>query len=222
MQQEVTRRRIQKGLAHDLFAPGDADHAALEQRLDHATRVAAAQLLDLRPRDRLTIGDDRQRLEACHGQLVAAGDLEEAAQVAMKLRARHQAHAACNLVEHDAPCGRHAGSVRGRFGRLLRIGGLLAAVRSAIALQDSLERLLSALTLSLPEDAEQLVSRHRLGRHEEDGLEHRLHVVIAGHGDSPTRPSETDVSGTVLCAGPRSLTDSPPAPRRTPRARCGT
>ena len=50
-----------------VLAPGNLDEPFFEQRFEHAARVNAAQLFDLGPRDRLPIGDYRDRLHAAGG-----------------------------------------------------------------------------------------------------------------------------------------------------------
>ena len=58
----------QDGLAGPGVAADLVDVAAGLQRPDHAVGVDAADRRDLRPRDRLLVGDDRQRLERRAGQ----------------------------------------------------------------------------------------------------------------------------------------------------------
>ena len=63
VQQELLGRAVEHRPAHDLLAAGDADQALLEQRLDDAARLHAAQLDDLGQRHRLLVGDHGERLE---------------------------------------------------------------------------------------------------------------------------------------------------------------
>src|SRR5579885_2354371 len=61
--QELRRGRVHHRPPRRFLAPGDLDESALQQRLDDAAGIHAPKLLDLRPRYRLPIGHDRDRLE---------------------------------------------------------------------------------------------------------------------------------------------------------------
>ncbi len=156
--QELARGAVEERLPHHLLAPGDADQAVIEQRLEHARGRDAAQLLDLGPGDRLAIGDDGERLERRHRQLGAAGDLEELAQVALERGPRHQAHAARREVRDQA---------------------LRRAAR--IARDHRLQRRLDRLALVVGEQRVQPLGRHRLGGDEQDRLDSRFELLARGH-----------------------------------------
>ena len=61
--QEFLGGRVEKRPADDLLAADDLDQVPLEQRVEHARRVDAADLGDLDRGDRLLVGDDRERFE---------------------------------------------------------------------------------------------------------------------------------------------------------------
>ena len=66
--EEYRRRAVQQRTTEPFGATDDVDQAALVQRLEHAADRDAANLLDLGAADRLTIRDDRERLERGAGQ----------------------------------------------------------------------------------------------------------------------------------------------------------
>ena len=78
---------------------------ALEQRGEHAGRVHAANLGDLRRRDRLLVGDDRQRLERLHRQLLRRPLVEQSPDPLVQLGARDDLVAAGDLDELQAARG---------------------------------------------------------------------------------------------------------------------
>src|SRR5262245_149125 len=61
--QELLRRAVQERLARELRPPRDPDEPAIDQAPQHGAGLDAADRLDLGLRDRLAVGDDRQRLE---------------------------------------------------------------------------------------------------------------------------------------------------------------
>src|SRR5579883_2486582 len=63
LDQELFRGLVQHRLADDVLPPRHRDQLAVEQRLQHARALNAADFLDFRPGHRLLIGDHRQRLE---------------------------------------------------------------------------------------------------------------------------------------------------------------
>ena len=75
---------------------------ALEQRREHPGRVDAANLADLRGRDRLLVGDDRQRFERLHGQLLRRPLVKQAADPLVKLGPRRDLIAAGDLGQVQA------------------------------------------------------------------------------------------------------------------------
>jgi hypothetical protein len=71
----------------------------LEQRREHARRVDAANFANFQRRDRLLVGDDGERFEPLHGQLLRRALVEEPPHPFVQLGARHDLIAARNLHE---------------------------------------------------------------------------------------------------------------------------
>src|ERR1700730_12018654 len=86
--QELFRRRVHERPADDLLAPDDFDEVTLEERVEHAGGVDAADVGDLERRDRLTIRDDGERLEPRHGELLRRTLLKQPPHPLVKIRAR--------------------------------------------------------------------------------------------------------------------------------------
>ena len=61
--EKAHRGAVQQRSPRLLLLPDDLDQLALEQRLEHRAAVDATHVVDLRPRDRLAVGHDRQRLD---------------------------------------------------------------------------------------------------------------------------------------------------------------
>ncbi len=66
--QEKLRRLVEQRPPGDLGAPGDFHQPALHQTLEHAIDRDTAHRLDVRARDRLAVGHDRERLQGRRGQ----------------------------------------------------------------------------------------------------------------------------------------------------------
>jgi hypothetical protein len=95
--QEAARRAVEQRPAEPLAPADDLDHLPLLQRLEHAARADATDLLDLRPPDRLPVRDDRQRLERGGGEAGGVRHGVEALQHRRELRPRQQLVAAGDL-----------------------------------------------------------------------------------------------------------------------------
>ena len=65
---ELLRRAVEDGAANDFLASGGGDQALFEQRLDDATDIDAANLVDFGHGDGLLVGDDGERLQRGHGE----------------------------------------------------------------------------------------------------------------------------------------------------------
>ena len=98
--EELAGGAVEDRPAHLFLLPDDLDQPAIEQRLEHRARVDAANVLDLRPRDRLPVGDDRQRLDRRAGEPLGL-HLEEAPHVLGRARRGAQLPAAADLVQHE-------------------------------------------------------------------------------------------------------------------------
>ena len=81
--------------------PAILHQPAFEQGLEHAARIDAAQLLDFGTRDRLAVGDDRERLQQRTAEPRRLGG-EQLAHVERVLLGRAQLVAARDLFEHHA------------------------------------------------------------------------------------------------------------------------
>jgi hypothetical protein len=101
--EEVGRRLVEEGASHDGLLARRRDQLLLEQRLQHARGVHAADVLDLGHRDGLAVRDDRQRLEGRERKPAALGHLVELAQQRIELGARDEAPSAGHLLDPDAP-----------------------------------------------------------------------------------------------------------------------
>ena len=100
--QELLGGRVQERPADDLLAADDLDQMAFEQRVQHAGGVDAADLADLERRDRLLVGDDGQRLERLHGELLRRPLVEQAPHPFVQIGARDDLVAAGHLDELQA------------------------------------------------------------------------------------------------------------------------
>ena len=100
--EKFARGAIQKRTADDVLASGDADHAPLQQRANGLIRIHAADLRNLRRRNRLAIRDDGQRLQRGDGEAVLAFFRKVLLQNRIVLGARGQAPAARGLFEHES------------------------------------------------------------------------------------------------------------------------
>src|SRR5688572_1015854 len=100
--QEERRRAVQQRTTETFRAPDDIDESALVQRLEHATDVDAANVLDLRASDGLPIRDERQGLQRGGRQpLRTRGELGALDRFRV-LGARENLPAAPDLDELDA------------------------------------------------------------------------------------------------------------------------
>ena len=84
--QKLWRRRVQDWAARTIGAPGFQDQTLVQQALQHAVAVDAADGVDLRARDRLLVGDDRQGLESSTAQMGRRFQSQEALNQLGKLR----------------------------------------------------------------------------------------------------------------------------------------
>ena len=151
--QEFLGRAVEERPADDVLAADDLDQMPLQQRREHAGRVDAANLADLRGGDRLLVGDHRQRLERLHRQLLRRPLVEQAADPLVKL-----------------------GS-----GRDLVAAGDLGQMQPAASLVVVLQRLDGGEHVFLGLVAEQLeqhLRRQRLGRREHERLDDRLQLTV--------------------------------------------
>jgi hypothetical protein len=86
--QKLFRRRVHEWPADDRLATDDLDQMTLEQRVQHPGGVHAANLGDLQRGDRLSIGDDRQRLERLNRQSLRTPLMKQAANPLVQIGAR--------------------------------------------------------------------------------------------------------------------------------------
>ena len=100
--EELARGAVQKRAADHLLAADDLDQMPFDQRAEHAGRVDAANLGNLRRGHRLLVGDHRQRLERRHRQLLRRPLVEQAAHPLVELGARHDLIAAGDLDERQS------------------------------------------------------------------------------------------------------------------------
>ena len=111
--EELARRRVHERAADHLLAADGLDQLALDQRRQHAAAAAdAADLGDLRRRDRLLVGDDRQRLERLHRQLLRRPLVEQLAHPFVQLGPRHDLVAARDLDDLQAARALVVGAAR--------------------------------------------------------------------------------------------------------------
>src|SRR5512133_3400745 len=99
--QELAGGPVQDGAPRLLLLPEDLDELPLQERLHDGAAVDRADLLDLRPRDRLPVRDDRERLERGAGQPLRLDPEEPAGEVRVEGR-RPELPAAGHLVQDDA------------------------------------------------------------------------------------------------------------------------
>ena len=100
--EEVLRRAVEERRPDDRLLARRRDELLLEERLQDARGVHAADVLDLGKRDRLAVGDDRERLERREREPAPLGDLVELAQQRVELGPRDEAPAARDLLEPHA------------------------------------------------------------------------------------------------------------------------
>ena len=101
--EELARRAVHERAADDLLAADDLHQLAIEQRVEHAGGGAdASNLGDLARRDRLLVGNHRQRLERLHRQLRGRALLEQAAHPFVELRTRDDLEPARDLHQLQA------------------------------------------------------------------------------------------------------------------------
>ena len=92
------RRAVHERPADDRLAADGLDQLALDQRRQHAGAAAdAANLGDLRRRDRLLVGDHRERLERLHRQLLRGPLVEQLSHPLVQLGPRRDLVAARHL-----------------------------------------------------------------------------------------------------------------------------
>ena len=95
--EEGRRRSIQQRPADALTTSDDVNQTALGKGLENRSRSYAPYFFDFSTADRLTVGNDRERLQRCRGQpLRTRGELR-ALDCLRVLRTRKNLPAACNL-----------------------------------------------------------------------------------------------------------------------------
>ena len=104
--QEFLRRRVDERPADDLLAADDLDQVPLEQRVQHAGGVDAADLGDLERGNRLPVGDHRERFERLDRQLLRRPLVEQAPDPFVQVRPRDDLVAAGDL--HQLQSARRA------------------------------------------------------------------------------------------------------------------
>ena len=104
--EELAGRAVHERPADDRLAADHLHQLAADQRVEHARRVDAADLGDLGRRHRLAVGDDRQRLERRHRQLLRRALVEQAPHVLVQLGPRDDLVAAGDFDQLQARPGR--------------------------------------------------------------------------------------------------------------------
>src|SRR5688572_19908600 len=160
MLQKQRRRPVEQRSAHSLTAADDVDETPLVQRLEDAANGDPANLLDLGASNRLTVRDDRERLERRRRQ---------------SLRARGQLRALDRLGVLDAredlpPSG--------------KLRELDAMTVGLVVLAQLVQRLLDDGGRRLGIQGGQLVGRNRARARKERGLKQ---LRQRPHGRSPRR-----------------------------------
>jgi hypothetical protein len=147
----VRRCPVEKRAACFLFATEDLDEPAVHQHLERRARIHTAHLVDLRTRDRLPIGEDRERLD---------------------LRTR-EAH---GLARDELT---HEGRVLDRGAELISACDLdeLNAARAVFA-DEHIEQALHFLRRRMG-NLRKAIRRHRLVGDEEQALQDRLEMPLA-------------------------------------------
>ena len=92
MLEELARRAVEHRAARRGLPADHPDEAPLEEVRQHALGPDAAELLDLRPRDRLAVGDDRERLHRRPRQPALQPEPLQAHEQRRVLGPRDQAH----------------------------------------------------------------------------------------------------------------------------------
>ena len=104
--EELARGRVHERPADHLLAADGLDQPALDQRRQDAAAAAdAADLGDLGGGDRLLVGDDRQRLERLHRELLRGPVVEQLAHPLVQLGPGHDLIAAGDF-DHLQAAGR--------------------------------------------------------------------------------------------------------------------
>src|SRR5664279_1073527 len=113
-EQKFLGRLVENGAADDLLAPGSGDQLAIKQGGDYAGSIHAANLADLRYRDRLLVGDDSERFQClqrkAHRRLQALRKIDD--HIMMLGLSRHA------IAARDLP-NLHAAFAGGVLGRKL-------------------------------------------------------------------------------------------------------
>ena len=158
--EELARGRVHERAAHHLLAADGLDQMPLdERRQDAAAAAHAADLGDLRRGDRLLVGDDGERFERLHRQLLRRALVEQLAHPFVELGARHHLVAPRDLDDLQPAGPIVVGAQRG-------------------------ERGLDVLPRLPFEQLEQGLRGQRLGRRKDQGLDDRLQCIRHG---SPRR-----------------------------------
>ena len=105
MLKEERRRAVEERMTRQFGLADEADQLKIHQRLDVRRYVHTTDLLDLALRERLTVRDNRQRLQRRTAQTVRTVQLEHRAHVAPAARRRLQTVRAARADELEAATG---------------------------------------------------------------------------------------------------------------------
>ncbi len=186
MFEEKRRRAIEERMPRQFGLADQADELEIRQRLDVRRDVHAANRLDLALRERLAIGDDRQRLQRGAPQPVRTIHLQKRTHIPPAARLRLETVRAARTDETEAA----AGDLEGLLHAANRLGDLLRRAR-AIDVHDLL--VLAVLGLDGLHGLAQLRRRQRrLAREEkrahdflQGARQRNLHLVTHSRPVSP-------------------------------------
>ena len=102
MLEELLRGAVEQRPAQAFAPPHDVDELAFLERPQHAGRADAADLLDLRPADRLAVRDDREHLQGRAREATALRHGVEPLEHTRILRAGQELVAAGDLVDLES------------------------------------------------------------------------------------------------------------------------
>ena len=102
MNQEFACGSIEKWTTDDVLAARHADQSALEQRVENGARIHAANVVDLRRGDGLTVGDDGKRLERGDRKAALAFSREIFFENVFVFRTRRQPPAPARMFQREA------------------------------------------------------------------------------------------------------------------------
>src|SRR6185369_6198003 len=123
--QELLRRGVEEWTTDDVLAANDLDQVAFEQRREDTAGVDATNLGDLERRDRLFVGNHRQRLETLHGELLRRALVKKTAHPLVQVGTRDDLITTRNFDHLQARTVLVVGLQRGDRGRdvFLRLFG---------------------------------------------------------------------------------------------------